>query len=69
MDDLSVSVRWFDGYLETFSDLDEVRFSSTMLWIAKGTTNRHIPLIGNVRWYSISPESHMPPLEEQGRFP
>jgi hypothetical protein len=59
---ITVSVRWFDGYGETFTGLDEVRFSAGLLWLAKGDTNRHIPL-ARVRWYSVNPESHMPPLD------
>lgn len=52
-----VNVRWFDGYLETFFDVDEVRFGSDLLWICGKGTNRHIPL-RQVRWFSLSEESH-----------
>lgn len=57
--DITVSVRWWDGYLETFH-AREVRFGSDLLWLrlANGQ-NRHIPL-RNVRWFSQDPESHAP---------
>lgn len=58
-----VTVRWLDGYLEVFSDLDEVRFSPGLLFLAKGTTNRHVPLVA-VRWFSLAIESHEPPLDD-----
>jgi len=52
-----VYVRWFDGYLERF-ECDDVRFGSDMLWMRLTIKqNRHIPL-RQVRWYSITPESH-----------
>jgi hypothetical protein len=52
-----VTVRWFDGYLEEF-DCEEVRFGSDLLWLRLTTKqNRHIPT-RQVRWYSITPESH-----------
>ena len=56
---IKVSVRWFDGYLESF-DCSEVRFGAYLLWmrLANGQ-NRHIP-VSQVRWYSVSPESHEP---------
>lgn len=55
---IEVNVRWFDGYLETFQTT-EVRFGSDLLWmrLANGT-NRHIPLNGGVRWFSLEQESH-----------
>ena len=54
---ISVNVRWFDGYLEVF-ETEEVRFGSDLLWmrLASGQ-NRHIPL-REVRWFSVTPESH-----------
>ena len=56
-----VSVRWFDGYLEDF-EAEQVRFGSDLLWMRLiDGKNRHIPL-RQVRWYSITPESH----EKQG---
>jgi hypothetical protein len=52
-----VNVRWWDGYLETFK-ASEVRFGSDLLWIRLvDGGNRHIPL-RNVRWFSLSKESH-----------
>lgn len=55
---ITVNVRWHDGYLEEFK-ASEVRFGQALLWmrLANGQ-NRHIPLIGNVRWFSTNPESH-----------
>jgi hypothetical protein len=54
---ITVNVRWFDGYLETFEST-EVRFGGYLLWmrLANGQ-NRHIP-VHQVRWYSVTPESH-----------
>lgn len=54
-----VTVRWWDGYLETF-EATEVRFGCDLLWmrLANGS-NRHIPL-RQVRWYSMGIESHEP---------
>jgi len=57
MNDIKVNVRWFDGYLEEF-EATEVRFGSDLLWMhLKNGSNRHVPL-RQVRWYSVSPESH-----------
>jgi len=55
--DITVSVRWNDGYLEGFK-CSAVRFGSDLLWmrLSKGS-NRHIPL-RQVRWFSTNPESH-----------
>jgi hypothetical protein len=54
-----VTVRWFDGYLETFEG-SEVRFGSDLLWIRlTNGKNRSIPL-RSVRWFSNTPESHEP---------
>jgi len=53
---ITVVVRWFDGYLETFEAL-EVRFGSELLWVKLETSNRHIPL-RQVRWFSVNPENH-----------
>lgn len=59
---IKVSVRWFDGYLETF-EADEVRFGCALLWMRLSNgQNRHIPLT-QVRWYSVTPESHEPQSE------
>jgi hypothetical protein len=53
-----VNVRWFDGYLETFYEVTDVRFGSDLLWLVMvDKRNRHIPL-RNVRWWSMSEESH-----------
>lgn len=58
-----VNVRWFDGYLETF-EAEEVRFGSDLLWLRLSNgANRHIPL-RQVRWFSMSEESH---AKEGGR--
>jgi hypothetical protein len=52
-----VNVRWFDGYYESF-DCEEVRFGCDLIWLRLSDgKNRHIPT-RQVRWYSISPESH-----------
>lgn len=54
---ISVSVRWWDGYLEEFV-ASEVRFGSDLLFLRLDNgKNRHIPL-RQVRWFSVSPESH-----------
>lgn len=53
-----VNVRWFDGYLETF-EASEVRFGAHLLWMRlTDGANRHIPLGSQVRWFSLSQESH-----------
>jgi hypothetical protein len=53
----TVTVRWWDGYLETF-DCIESRFGSDLLWMRLSSgQNRHIPT-RHIRWYSIIPESH-----------
>jgi len=55
---ITVNVRWYDGYLETF-EATEVRFGNALLWLRlKDGGNRHIPLNGGVRWFSTTPESH-----------
>lgn len=57
MEDIKVTVRWWDGYKEDF-EATEVRFGSDLLWMRlKSGQNRHIPL-RNVRWFSTTPESH-----------
>jgi hypothetical protein len=56
---ITVSVRWFDGYLETFI-ATEVRHGSDLLWMRlENGDNRGIPL-REVRWFSQTPESHEP---------
>jgi hypothetical protein len=58
MEIITVNVRWFDGYLETFECL-EVRFGSDLLWMRLlDRKNRHIPL-RDVRWFSSTPELMM----------
>ena len=53
----TVTVRWWDGYMEVF-EATEVRFGSDLLWMRlKDGTNRHIPL-RMVRWFGTSIESH-----------
>ncbi len=62
-----VTVRWFDGYLESF-ETAEVRFGSDLLWMRLSSgQNRHIPL-RTVRWFSVTPESHelIPTAPEKG---
>lgn len=55
---ITVTVRWHDGYIERFQ-ASEVRSGCTLLWLRQVTGDeRAIPLIGNVRWYSRSIESH-----------
>jgi hypothetical protein len=54
---IEVIVRWFDGYLENFY-CSEVRFGSDLLFMRLSDgDNRHIPL-REVRWFSLTPESH-----------
>ena len=53
-----VNVRWWDAYLEVF-ECTHVRQGAYILWMRlKNGENRTIPLIGNIRWFSIHPESH-----------
>lgn len=48
-----VTVRWYDGYMETF-ECEEVRFGCDLLWMRLITKqNRHIPT-RHIRWYSIT---------------
>ena len=56
---ITVNVRWWDGYLEVFK-AKEVRFGSDLLWLKLAKSNRHIPL-RQVRWFSLSEESHEQP--------
>ena len=52
-----VNVRWWDGYLEIF-ECTEVRNGCDLLFLRlKNGGNRHIPL-RQVRWFSLSNESH-----------
>lgn len=53
-----VWVRWMDGYLERFN-CKQVRLSGDLLYLVlEDDQNRHIPLKSNVRWFSLSHESH-----------
>lgn len=53
----TITVRWFDGYMEVF-EATEARFGSDLLWMRlKDGNNRHIPL-RQVRWFGMSKESH-----------
>lgn len=53
----TVTVRWFDGYLEEFI-CSEVRFGAYILWMRlEGGKERIVPLT-QVRWFSQSVESH-----------
>ena len=55
--EIIVTVRWFDGYLESFR-AKQIRAGEALLWLRlKDGKNRNIPL-RNVRWYSMYPESH-----------
>ena len=57
MSNNTVTVRWWDGYMEEF-DASEVRFGSDLLFIRLiDGKNRHIPL-RQVRWFAMSKESH-----------
>jgi len=60
---IRVNVRGFDGYFESF-DCEEVRFGMSLFrMILRSGGNRHIPL-HQVRWYSVTPESHEKILKE-----
>ena len=55
--DYVISVRWLDGYFESFR-ARQIRISESLIWLRlENGNNRNIPLI-NVRWYSVYPESH-----------
>jgi hypothetical protein len=57
MNPIIVNVRWWDGYLETFT-CSEVRQGGYLLWMRLiSGENRNIPL-EKVRWFSTDPESH-----------
>ena len=61
-----VTVRWHDGYLESFNAV-EVRFGVDLLYfeLTGKCTNRHIPL-RSVRWFSVHPPSRE--IEQQFRY-
>lgn len=55
---VAVTVRWFDGYKETF-EAAQVRFGFAMLWLKlTNGENRHIPFC-QVRTFSTSRDSRM----------
>jgi len=55
--DYEISIRWLDGYFESFN-ARQIRISKSLMWLRlKNGNNRNIPLM-NVRWYSVYPESH-----------
>lgn len=55
--DYILSVRWLDGYYESFNAI-QIRISESLIWFRlKNGKNRNIPL-KNIRWYSIYPEIH-----------
>lgn len=59
---MKVTVRWWDGYIQVFDNVEEWRAGAYLLWIRQKKTGghddvhqeRHIPLI-QVRWFSPSP--------------
>lgn len=59
---MKVAVRWFDGYLQVFDNVEEWRAGSHLLWVRQKQaarhgdvhTERHIPLL-HVRWFSPNP--------------
>ncbi|MDR0918983.1 MAG: hypothetical protein LBM93_06990 [Oscillospiraceae bacterium] len=58
-----VTVRWWDGYIETF-EVNEVRAGAYLLWMRlTNGKNRYVP-INQVRWYSLEVESHQEISEE-----
>lgn len=61
----TVSVRWFDGYMEEF-EVTEARFGTDLLFLRlTDGRNRHIPL-RQVRWFGMSKESHQGLTGEEG---
>ena len=51
----TVIVRWRDGYIETFSNVDEWRAGADLLWLKLNDGHhRHIPL-REVRWFEPRP--------------
>lgn len=51
-DKCTVTVRWWDGYIETF-EAKEVRAGAYLLYIKLDNDERRIPL-HQVRWYKCS---------------
>lgn len=59
---IEVTVRWWDGYMETF-EAQEVRFGSDLLWMRlTNGKNRCIPT-RQVRWYDPG-ENHQPEVKQ-----
>jgi len=60
--DMKVTVRWWDGYIQVFANVEEWRAGAYLLWIRQKKTGghddvhqeRHIPL-SQVRWFSPYP--------------
>lgn len=53
----TVTVRWFDGYLEEFN-CTEVRFGAYILWLRLENGKERIIPLTQVRWFSQTQESH-----------
>lgn len=59
---MKIAVRWWDGYIQVFENVEEWRAGTFLLWIRHKETGshddvhqeRHIPL-NHVRWFSPSP--------------
>lgn len=57
----TVTVRWFDGYMEKFA-ATEVRGGGSILWLRQIDGNERVIPLTQVRWYSKSIESHQEEL-------
>lgn len=53
----TVTVRWFDGYMEDFP-ATEVRFGAYIIWMRLTNGRERIIPLTQVRWFSQSIESH-----------
>lgn len=53
----TVTVRWFDGYLEEFV-CSAVRFGAYILWMRLDSGKERIIPLAQVRWFSQSIEIH-----------
>ena len=59
---MKVIVRWWDGYVQVYDNVEEWRAGSDLLWIRQtyadkdlpSIKERHIPL-AHVRWFSPYP--------------
>lgn len=60
---MKVTVRWWDGYIQVFDNVEEWRAGAFLLWIRQSVNKdlhdlahqeRHIPL-SQVRWFSPYP--------------